>query len=146
MKSHARQAFCNDAGRRSTRRVVFACLSFLCAAVTNAATVRDNFEDRVWSNNDGPNTWSGDWIEVDGDEPPPSPTSGNARITHGGELRLDDRPNTGGDPSVAREANLDKFRKFLSSEGNVYSYWPAAIHRDLMKLDEIHSSFQGRAP
>ncbi|MGI9238980.1 MAG: hypothetical protein ACR2QZ_16390, partial [Woeseiaceae bacterium] len=72
----------------------------------DAATVRDNFESRTWGNNDGTVNWSGDWIEVDGDSTPPSPTNGNARITNGGELRLDDRPNTGGDPGVARQANL----------------------------------------
>ncbi len=83
----------------------------LCALVAwlplaEAATVRDNFETRRWDNNDGTANWVGDWIEVDGDSTPPSPTNGNARITNGGELRLDDRPNTGGDPGVARQANL----------------------------------------
>ncbi len=75
------------------------------SSATNAATVRDNFSSQSWSNNDGTVNWSGDWIEVDGNSTPPSPGSGNARI-RGGELRLDDRPNTGGDPGVARQVNL----------------------------------------
>ncbi|MCP5089305.1 MAG: DUF11 domain-containing protein [Gammaproteobacteria bacterium] len=92
------------------RRPIRLCAALLCAfamwsSATNAATVRDNFSSQSWSNNDGTVNWSGDWIEVDGNSTPPSPGSGNARI-RGGELRLDDRPNTGGDPGVARQVNL----------------------------------------
>ncbi len=106
MKSHALQAACNDARWRLLCRAAVLCAFVASATAANAATVRDDFEVRLWSNNDGTANWSGDWIEVDGNATPPSPTSGNARITTGGELRLDDRPNTGGDPGVAREANL----------------------------------------
>lgn len=101
--------------RQSARTIVHRCIR-RCAAIlyaftvlsaaANAETVRDNFESRTWGNNDGTVNWSGDWIEVDGDSTPPSPTSGNALITNGGQLRLDDRPNTDGEPSVARQANL----------------------------------------
>jgi uncharacterized repeat protein (TIGR01451 family) len=72
----------------------------------NAATVRDNFESRTWGNNDGTTNWSGNWIEVDGASTPPSPTNGNVWITNGGELRVEDQPNTGGQPSAARQVNL----------------------------------------
>lgn len=93
------------------RRRIWLCAVFLCVfaawySTASAATVRDNFESRTWGNNDGTVDWSGDWIEIDGDSTPPSPTAGNALITNGGELRLDDRPNTNGEPSVARQANL----------------------------------------
>jgi uncharacterized repeat protein (TIGR01451 family) len=67
-------------------------------------TVRDDFSNRSWNNNDGTVNWSADWIEVDGQSI--GPTNGNVFITNGGELRLEDRPNTGGQPSAAREANL----------------------------------------
>lgn len=80
---------------------VLACLS---AASASAATVRDNFSTRSFSNNDGSDNWSGSWIEVDGQSI--GPTNGNVWITNGGELRLEDQPNTGGQPSAAREANL----------------------------------------
>ena len=96
------------------------CALLLCLLAAwssaNAATVRDNFETRGWDNNDGTVNWSGDWIEVDGDSPPPSPTSGNAQITTGGELQLDDRPNTDGDPGddVA----------FSDDAGATYDYEP----------------------
>ena len=96
----------NEARRRSTSIAVLLCVLGTWLTVADAATVRDNFETRIWSNNDGSDNWVGDWIEVDGDSTPPSPTNGNARITNGGELRLDDRPNTGGDPGVTRQANL----------------------------------------
>lgn len=96
----------NEARRWSTSIVVLLCVLVAWPTVADAATVRDNFETRSWGNNDGSDNWVGDWIEVDGDSTPPSPTNGNARITNGGELRLDDRPNTGGDPGVARQANL----------------------------------------
>ncbi len=92
------------------RRPFGRCVALLCVlfawSSASAETVRDNFEDREWDNNDGTVNWSGDWIEVDGDEPPPSPRDGNVRIRGGGELELDDRPDTGGEPSVARQANL----------------------------------------
>ncbi|MGB5336359.1 MAG: DUF11 domain-containing protein [Woeseiaceae bacterium] len=91
-------------------RPVGACFALLCLLAASpsayAETVRDDFEVEEWNNNDGTVNWSGDWIEVDGDEPPPSPGDGNVRIRGSGELELDDRPNTDGEPSVAREANL----------------------------------------
>jgi uncharacterized repeat protein (TIGR01451 family) len=80
------------------------CALVLFPAFASAATVRDDFSSRSWSNNDGTANWSGNWIEVDGDSI--GPTSGNVWITTGGELRLEDRPNTGGQPSAAREVNL----------------------------------------
>lgn len=87
-----------------------ACLALLCLLAASpsahAETVRDNFESRNWGNNDGTVNWSGDWIEVDGQSTPPSPTNGNVWITSGGELRVEDQPNTGGQPSAAREVNL----------------------------------------
>ena len=67
-------------------------------------TVRDDFSTRAWNNNDGSVNWVGDWIEVDGSSI--GPTNGNVWITGGGELRLEDRPNTGGQPSAAREVDL----------------------------------------
>lgn len=105
MKSLERQF-----ARTRVRRRLRDCLTILCALAAwssaSAETVRDNFESRTWGNNDGSVNWSGDWIEIDGNSTPPSPTNGNARITNGGELRLDDQPNTGGDPGVARQADL----------------------------------------
>jgi hypothetical protein len=44
---------------------------------------------------------------------------------------------------IAREAKLDKYRKFLSSRGNIYSHWREAVHVDLAKLDKIYASFKG---
>ncbi len=105
MKSSELQTVRRAARHSNGCRALFLCLLAAWSSA-NAATVRDNFETRSWSNNDGTVNWSGDWIEVDGDSTPPSPTSGNALITNGGELRLDDRPDTGGDPGVARQANL----------------------------------------
>ncbi len=70
----------------------------------SAQTVRDDFEDRLYSNNDGTANWVGDWIEDDiiG----AGPTQGNVQIRPNGSLRLDDRPDTGTEPSLAREVNL----------------------------------------
>ena len=103
MKSSKNTSRCNDA-----RYGLPWSAALLCAwlSVADAATVRDDFESRTWGSNDGSVHWSGDWIEVDGDSTPPSPTNGNVWITNGGELRLEDQPNTGGDPSAARQANL----------------------------------------
>lgn len=95
-----------DAGicRRVSMRAALLTL-FAVSSVGNAETVRDNFVDRLYSNNDGTVNWSGDWVEVDGQGG--GPTGGNVWITGGSdELRLEDRPNTGGQPSATREANL----------------------------------------
>ena len=92
------------------RRPFGRCVTLLCVLAAwssaSAETVRDDFEDREWNNNDGTVNWSGDWIEVDGNSTPPSPTNGNVWITNGGELRVEDQPNTGGQPSAARQVNL----------------------------------------
>lgn len=104
MKSFERQFV-----RTSVRRRIRHCVTILCALLAwssaSAETVRDNFGSTSWGNNDGTVNWIGDWSEVDGVSTPPSPGSGNALI-FGGELRLDDQPNTGGDPGVARQADL----------------------------------------
>lgn len=92
------------------RRPFGRCVALLCVLTAwhsaSAETVRDDFEVREWDNNDGTVNWSGDWIEVDGNSTPPSPRNGSARITNGGQLRLDDDPDTGEDTGVARQANL----------------------------------------
>lgn len=84
--------------------VALCCALFLLPAFALAQTVRDDFSSRTWSNNDGSANWSGDWIEVDAQSA--GPTNGNVWITNGGELRLEDRPDTGGQPSAAREVNI----------------------------------------
>ena len=59
------------------------------SSVGHAETVRDNFVDRLYSNNDGTVNWSGDWVEVDGQGG--GPTGGNVWISNNSdELRLDD--------------------------------------------------------
>lgn len=65
--------------------------------------VADNFETVSFSNNDGTVDWAGDWIEID---PAGSgPTSGNVRVSEG-VFTLNDSPDTGQEPSLAREVNL----------------------------------------
>ena len=70
-----------------------------------------------FAGNDGLVDWSGPWIENDprscGDDDDDDddcsstagPGAGHVRVT-GGELRLDDYPDTGGFPSATREVNL----------------------------------------
>ena len=105
MSANTRQS-APSAGKRRHAFLCTAVLSLLAFSVAgNAATVRDNFTDQLYSNNDGTVSWSGDWVEVDGQGG--GPTGGNVWITGGGnELRLEDQPNTGGTPSATREANL----------------------------------------
>jgi hypothetical protein len=67
---------------------------------------RDEFTTSSFGNNNGSLNWAGDWIEVDGDGA--GPGSGNAQIS-GGVLNLDDSPNTNGEPSLAREADLSAY-------------------------------------
>ena len=67
--------------------------------------VRDNFETKSFSNNDGADSWSGDWIEDDPEAGGAGPAAGQVQV-HNGLLTLDDYPNTGGHPSAAREVDL----------------------------------------
>ncbi len=83
--------------------IVFAACLFLFVSEAQAATVRDDFATVSFSNNDGTTNWSADWIEVDGDGL--GPGTGNVRIRRN-RLELDDRPDTGGEPSLEREVNL----------------------------------------
>jgi len=90
--------------RRFIVPVLFLFLTLVLPSLAVAQTVRDDFSDRSYSNNDGSVNWSADWIEDDAESA--GPTNGNVWITNGGELRLEDRPDTNTDPSLAREVNL----------------------------------------
>ena len=68
-------------------------------------TVKDEFSSADWGNNDGPDNWVLTWVEDDPQSGGSGPWNGQVRIT-GGELRLSDRPNTGGQPSAARRVDL----------------------------------------
>lgn len=105
MKSCESQSTARFARHPLGRCVVLLCL-FAAGSSASAATVRDDFETRAWGNNDGTANWSGDWIENDAASTPPSPTNGNVWITGGGELRVEDRPDTGTQPSAARQVDL----------------------------------------
>jgi len=65
----------------------------------------DNFSAAVYSNNDGTGNWSGDWIESVDDG---TAASGRIMIS-AGELLMNDRPNSGGEPTLAREVDLSSF-------------------------------------
>ena len=66
-------------------------------------TVRDEFNGVSFSGNDGSQNWAGDWIEDD--VAGGGPTAGNVQINNN-EVRLGDQPDTGTQPSIAREVNL----------------------------------------
>ncbi len=70
----------------------------------NDADYRDDFESNAFDNNDGSLSWSSDWIEVDANGA--GAGAGSVRI-QGGQLQLDDHPDTGGQPSASRQLNLD---------------------------------------
>ena len=69
-------------------------------------TFRDEFNTSAFNNNNGTVNWTGNWVEVDGNGA--GAGSGNAQIS-GGNLNLDDQPNTGLDTSLAREADLSSY-------------------------------------
>jgi uncharacterized protein DUF6701/concanavalin A-like lectin/glucanase superfamily protein len=68
-------------------------------------TFEDSFNSATYNNSTGSQPWATDWIESDDDN---SPTSGNILIS-GGELIMDDTPNSGGEPSLERELNLTNY-------------------------------------
>ncbi len=74
-------------------------------AAVQTSTVRDEFNLVSFSNNDGAVNWAAPWVENDTEIGGAGPTVGQARVTNG-QLRLDDTPDTGGQPSVARSINL----------------------------------------
>ncbi len=76
-----------------------------CADDCAPVRVRDDFEVSSFGNNDGPDAWSGDWIENDPEPGGAGPLAGQVQV-HDGYLTLDDYPNTGGEPSAAREVDL----------------------------------------
>ncbi len=68
-------------------------------------TFEDSFNSATYNNSTGSQPWASDWFETDDDN---SPTSGNINIS-GGELLMDDNPNSGGEPSLERELNLNNY-------------------------------------
>ena len=91
-----------------------------------AVQVRDDFEVKSFGNNDGSSNWSDDWIENDTQAGGAGPSAGQVQIHHG-LLTLDDYPNTGGQPSLAREVDLSGVSnaslrfEFITSSGVDYS-------------------------
>jgi len=65
--------------------------------------VRDEFTTASFSGSYGNSPWKGDWIEFDAAGA--GSTTGNVTISNG-ELLLADRPDTGTQPSMTREADL----------------------------------------
>ncbi len=68
-------------------------------------TFEDNFNTATYNNSTGSQPWASDWIETDDDG---SVNGGNIQIS-GGELQMDDAPNSGGEPGLERELNLNNY-------------------------------------
>ncbi len=68
-------------------------------------SVRDNFDVAAFDNNDGSGVWASPWVENDPSSGGQGPSAGQVQIVDGA-LRLDDYPNTGGQPSAVRSVNL----------------------------------------
>ena len=77
-------------------------------------SVRDEFNAKSYGNDDGVDSWSGNWVE---DDPQGGgPDSGQVRI-NSNALRLDDYPNTGGQPSASRTVDLSGTTSAIFSFG-----------------------------
>ncbi len=69
----------------------------------DVSTVRDEFNSISYANNDGTEDWDSNWIEND----PFGQGAGSGQVAiENGQLTLEDRPNTGGQPSARRRVNL----------------------------------------
>lgn len=80
----------------------------ICHRTRDATGIfKDEFSFVSFSNNDGNLDWENAWIEDDAAGA--GPGSGNVQII-GGELHLTDYPDTGTQPSAARQANLSGAR------------------------------------
>jgi hypothetical protein len=80
----------------------YSCQTILGAGGTKV--FKDSFSKQAYDNNDGTHNWAGPWVEVDGAGA--GPTSGNVLVGSNYKLWLDDNPDTGGQPSAARTADL----------------------------------------
>ncbi|MCA9978419.1 MAG: hypothetical protein KC413_21815, partial [Anaerolineales bacterium] len=60
---------------------------YLVSSDATIHTVRDDFNKRLFSNNDGTTNWAGDWIEIGDDA---NPGRGDIRMMSDGTLRLKD--------------------------------------------------------
>src|SRR6185436_12337847 len=71
-----------------------------------AGSFKDNFSTASFSNNDGSLSWAGAWVESD--SAGTGVSSGNVTVgrPYSGYLFLRDYPDTGTQPSAARQANL----------------------------------------
>jgi hypothetical protein len=78
-------------------------------ATCTAGYVQDKFTTQSFSNNDGSLSWSGSWIEYD--TAGAGVTAGNVTVGTpvSGYLILRDAPDTGTQPSLARQVNLSSF-------------------------------------
>jgi serine protease AprX len=75
------------------------------SSTVTSSTVRDEFNSVSFGNNNGSNAWTGSWWEDDPEWNGWGPNAGQVRVVNGA-LRLDDSPDTWGQPSAARPANL----------------------------------------
>ncbi len=80
-----------------------------CVPTCTAGYFQDQFTTNSFSNNDGTLSWSGSWIEYD--TAGTGVSSGNVTVgtPYAGYLILRDYPDTGTQPSAARQANLSGF-------------------------------------
>jgi hypothetical protein len=78
-------------------------------ATCTAGYFQDKFTTQSFSNNDGSLSWAGSWIEYD--TAGAGVTAGNVTVGTpvSGYLILRDAPDTGTQPSVARQVNLSSF-------------------------------------
>ncbi|HEX2644061.1 MAG TPA: SdrD B-like domain-containing protein [Thermoanaerobaculia bacterium] len=79
------------------------------AASCTAGYFKDHFSNASFSNNDGTLSWAGSWIESD--TAGTGVSSGNVTVgnPYSGYLFLRDSPDTGTQPSAARQVNLSGF-------------------------------------
>ena len=77
----------------------------MTSSTVTSSTVRDEFNSVSFGNNNGTKNWTGSWWENDPEWYGAGPTAGQVRVANGA-LRLDDSPDTYGQPSAARLANL----------------------------------------
>jgi hypothetical protein len=77
----------------------------MTSTTVSSSTVRDEFNSVSFGNNNGTKTWTGSWWENDPEWNGAGPYAGQVRVSNGA-LRLDDSPDTGGQPSAARSADL----------------------------------------
>ena len=109
----------------------------LRSSLVTTTVIRDEFASQSFENNNGAAKWASPWMENDPQAGGAGPAIGQVQILNG-VLRLDDSPDTGGEPSAARRADLS-----LATSASLTFNYATSIGVDLSDVVVLEISTDG---